>query len=214
MNIKDLDWTGIIKEAVKDADNADDIVQKIDVDKVKGKIDNDYVNPIVKKNKEEHGQKVKGQAVEEFVKEAGIDGVQSPDDLKSYAERLSSTASEKDKQLNEVLETKKKLENELNEYKPKVEELSSKLQERETFDTITEKGFRKDYAKDVHAIARNKVTDDKPLEKVLDEMKETHSWFLSETDSGSFHDDDGSGGSGPKDKDAERDKWRREAGLK
>lgn len=205
LNLKEL-----LSEQLKDVDNKDDILTKIDVDAIQQTIDNDYVNPIVKKTKEETNEKLKDEAreaaVNEFINNLNVDGVENEDGFKAYVKRLQATTDEKD-------ETISKYEKELNEIKPEYEKLSSSLEKRNAMDKIIDAGFDRKYAEDVYTIAKNKAGEDEELEKVLDGMKDEYSMFVdrSSDDSGSYV--PGGEGDNPPDPEKEIDQWRQEAGL-
>ena len=128
LNLKEL-----LLKRLEGFDNKDDIISKLELDDVQRTIDNDYVNPIVKKTKEETIEKakdeIKDSAVNDFVKNLKLDGVENVDAFKAYTKRLQSTTEEKD----EIIT---KYEKELNEIKPKYEELSTSLQERNALDKV------------------------------------------------------------------------------
>ena len=204
LNLKEL-----LEEQLQDVGNKDDILNSLKLDDVQRTIDEQYVNPIVKKTREETLEKAKNEirdsAVDEFVKGLKVEGVESVDAFKAYTKRLQATTEEKD----EIIT---KFEKELNEIKPKFEETMSQLEKRNTLDKVLDAGFNRKYADDVYTIAKNKATDDTPIEKVLEGMKSEYKMFLDKAgDSGSYHNDEG--GLNP-DADAELEaKWRKDAGL-
>ena len=204
LNLKEL-----FEAQLKDAENKDDILNSLKLDDVQRTIDEQYVNPIVKKTREETLEKAKSEvresAIDEFIKSLKVDGVENSDAFKAYTKRLQATTEEKD----EIIT---KYEKELNEIKPKFQETMSQLEKRDALDKVLGAGFNRKYAEDVYTIAKNKASDDTPLEKVLDGMKSEYKMFLDKPgDSGSYHKDDGGSG-GEDDKELEA-KWRKEAGL-
>ena len=206
LNIKEL----LLKqlEAVENKDEVIPFLEQLDFDSVQHTIDNDYVNPIVKKTKEEVIEKSKDEirqsAIDEFIAGLKMDGVENVDGFKAYTKRLQATTEEKD----EILS---KYEQELNSLKPQYEQLNKQLEKRNIMDKIIEKGFEHRYAEDVYTIANNKLSDDADLETVLDSMKESYKMFVAKpTDGGSY--DKGSNDTVEAVPNEEA-KWREEAGL-
>lgn len=206
VNIKEL----LLKqlETAENKDEVSSLLEQFDFDSVQHTIDNDYVNPIVKKTKEEVVEKSKDEirqtAIDEFIAGLKLDGVENVDGFKAYTKRLQSTTEEKD----EILS---RYEQELNEIKPQYENLNKQLEKRSMMDKIVEKGFEHKYAEDVYTIARNKLSDDADLDTVLDGMKESYKMFVSKpTDGGSY--DKGSNETSQAVPNEEA-KWREEAGL-
>ena len=205
MNLNEL-----LSKRLEKLDNKDAILEALDLDSVQRTIDEEYVNPIVKMTKEDTLLKAKNEvkdvAVSDFVKSLKLDGVENVDAFKAYTKRLQATTEEKD----EIIT---KYETELKELKPKYQETLTKYQEREAIDKVLDAGFSRKYAKDVYAIAKNKASDDKPLEDVLKDMKSEYKVFVEKPgDSGSYH--GGNDPEGDPDPDKEVERWRREAGLK
>jgi len=196
-------------EDVESKDEFKDVITKLGLDEVQRTIDNEYVNPIVKKTKEETVEKTKEEvrqaAVDEFVAGLGLDGVESVDAFKAYTKRIQATTEEKDEMVS-------RLEKELNELKPAYESTLKEVEKRNTLDTIIQSGFEPKYAEDVYTIASNKVSDDTDLETVLEQMKDSYKMFVSKPDDGGSYD---AGGNDTIEVEPDEvDKWREEAGLK
>lgn len=195
-------------ENVEDKEAATKVLEQLDLAGVQSTIDNDYVNPIVKKTKEETVEKAKEEirdtAVDEFIAGLKLDGVESVEAFKAYTKRLQSTTEEKDELIS-------KFENELNEIKPQYEQSVKQLQKRDTLDKIIEKGFEHKYAEDVYTIATNKLSDDTDLETVLDSMKESYKMFVSKPQDGGSYDKGDTTTLEPE--PDELNKWREDAGL-
>lgn len=204
-----LNLRELLSDRLKDLDNKDDILEALSLDEVQRTIDEQYVNPIVKKTKEEVLEKSKDEirqtAVNEFISGLKLDGVENVDAFKAYTKRLQATTEEKD----EIIS---RYEQEINEIKPKYEETISTLKRKETLERIADAGFNRKYAEDVYTIAQNKVSEDKSLEDVLEEMKKDYKMFVSKAeDSGSYHPENPEAMPKPED---EEERWRKEAGLK
>lgn len=209
-----LDLQGMLfkrLEEIEDVENKDEIkavLEKIGLEDVQRTIDNDYVNPIVKKTKEDVTEKTKEEiretAVNEFISQLGLDGVENVDGFKAYTKRIQASTEEKDEMIS-------RYEQELNDLKPKFEETQKSLEKRNTLDKVIEKGFDTKYAEDVYTIAKNKVDEENPLENVLEDMKKSYSMFVAKPQDGGSYD------AGTNDTVAtppdELDKWREEAGL-
>lgn len=204
-----LDLKSLLEKQLEAVENKDVILQALKLEEIQKAIDNDYVNPIVKKTKEELITKVQSEVqtetINNLIKELNIEAVENVDGLKAYAKRLQGSTQEKD----EVIT---RLEKELNALKPQYEQLNKDLQKRQVVDKILESGFNRKYVDDVYTIAQNKVSEEKPLETVLAEMKVDYKMFVAQpVDSGSYH-ADGNSKAEPVTDDLE--KWRKEAGLK
>ncbi len=199
-------------ETLKDLEGKDEIKEvfaKLGLDEVQRTIDNEYVNPIVKKTKEETVEKTKDEvrqsAVDEWIAGLGVEGVESVDAFKAYTKRIQATTEEKDEML-------ARLEKELNEVKPAYENTLKEVEKRNTLDKIIQSGFESRFAEDVYTIARNKVSDDTDLDTVLENMKESYKMFVAKPiDGGSY---DAGGNDIPEAEPDEVQKWREEAGLK
>ena len=196
-------------EDVEAKDQFKDILKQLKLDEVQRTIDNEYVNPIVKKTKEDVLDKAKDEirqtAVDEFIASLKVEGVENVDGFKAYTKRLQSTTEEKD----EILS---KYEQELNQLKPQYEQLNKQLEKRSMMDKIIEKGFEHKYAEDVYTIASNKLSDDADLDTVLDGMKESYKMFVAKPQDGGSYDKGDSPTLEPI--PDEMDKWREDAGLK
>ena len=199
-------------EALEDVEAKDEVkavFKKLGLDQVQHTIDNDYVNPIVKKTKEDVLEKAKEEirqtAVDEFIASLKVEGVENVDGFKAYTKRLQATTEEKD----EILS---KYEQELNQIKPQYEQLNKQLEKRTMMDKIVEKGFEHKYAEDVYTIASNKLSDDADLDSVLDGMKESYKMFVAKPQDGGSYDKGESPTLEPVPN--EIDKWREDAGLK
>lgn len=199
-------------DAIDDVESKDDVKQvlsKLGLDEIQRTIDNDYVNPIVKKTKEETIEKTKDEvrqaAVDEFVKGLALDGVESVDAFKAYTKRLQATTEEKDEMIS-------RYEKELNDIKPAYESTLKEVEKRNTLDKIIQTGFEAKYAEDVYTIASNKVSDDTDLESVLEQMKDQYKMFVAKPIDGGSYDAGGNDVLEPQ--PDEVDKWRIEAGLK
>lgn len=181
-NPKDFNLTEVLKQYVKDQDKVDEIVEAIDVDGIKRSIDEDYTQPIVnyrtQQTRDKAKDELKGEIMEDVVKDLGIEDVENQDQLKSWAKRLQSTTSEKD-------ETVNRLQKELETVKPEYEKYKSEVDRYKTLRVIDEKGFDPNYSEDVYTLAKSRVTEETTLEDVLDNMKETHSQFLAKPSAGS-----------------------------
>lgn len=207
VNIKEL----LLKQ-LDTAENKDEVIsllETLDFDSVQHTIDNDYVNPIVKKTKEDVIDKAKDEirqtAVDEFIASLKVEGVENVDGFKAYTKRLQATTEEKDEMLS-------KYEQELNQIKPQYETLNKQLEKRAMMDKIVEKGFEHKYAEDVYTIASNKLSDDADLDSVLDGMKESYKMFVAKPKDGGSYDKGDSPTLEPVPDELE--KWREEAGLK
>lgn len=195
-------------EDVEDKDAVKQVFEKLDLAGVQRTIDNDYVNPIVKKTKEETVEKAKDEikdtAVNDFIAGLGLDGVENVDGFKAYTKRLQSTTEEKD----EIIS---KYEKELNEIKPQYEQTSKQLEKRDMLDKIMDKGFERKYAEDVFVIAKNKLDDDTDLDTVLDSMKDSYKAFVAKPQDGGSYDKGDTTTLEPE--PDELNAWRVEAGL-
>ena len=86
-----------LKEVIK-ANTVDDVVDYV---KVMELLDNDYVNPIVAKKTDK--EKLSTEAVSNLVKELGLNGVESTEDLKLYVKKMGGSTDEA-KEANILLE--------------------------------------------------------------------------------------------------------------
>jgi hypothetical protein len=127
---------------------------------------NEFTNSVVVKNAE----KVKQTTVSDFVKSLGLENVADEVSFKSYVDNLKLSESEKDKL---IADYTKKLEDEATaraEYESKYGEASSKLTSIERKDLLRSKGLNPVYLDDIMTIANTRVSDDKPFDKVIDEL--------------------------------------------
>ena len=127
---------------------------------------NEFTNSVVVKNTE----KVKQSALSDFLKGLGLESVTDESSFKSYVESLKLSESEKDKIISEYT---KKLEDESKtraEYENKLSEASSKLTNIERKELLKSKGLNPIYLDDVMTIANTRVNEEKPFEKVVEEL--------------------------------------------
>jgi hypothetical protein len=100
----------------------------------------------------------------------GLENVADEVSFKSYVDNLKLSESEKDKL---IADYTKKLEDEATaraEYESKYGEASSKLTSIERKDLLRSKGLNPVYLDDIMTIANTRVSDDKPFDKVIDEL--------------------------------------------
>jgi len=208
LSIKDMLLQNLETLELDNKEEVQGVLSKLDFEAMQRTIDNDYVNPIVKKTKEETVEKAKDEirdtAINDFIKSLSLDGVENVDGFKAYTKRLQATTEEKDEMIS-------RFEQELNEIKPKYETTLKDLEKRSMLDKILEKGFEHKYAEDVYTIASTRVGGDNDLDSVLDSMKESYKMFVAKpSDGGSY--DPGSNETLQPVPD-EVAKWRAEAGL-
>lgn len=207
-SVKDFNLEEVFKSNLKEEVEFDTSV--INFEGVMKAINEDYTNPIIGGKKDELRIKAKEEATNEFIKGLGVEGVENIDSFNAYVKRLSSTTSEKDEALSRTEKEKQELQQLYEELNGKYEETNSKLTQFNRLTAITKAGFLPDKIEDVMAIAQAKVTEDKTFEQVIEEMKETHKYFMPQKGkSGSSLLNQNNDG----EIDDEVAKWRKEAGL-
>lgn len=207
---KDFKLLEVIKANLKEGTD-ETILDSLNIDGIKKAIDLDYVNLIVGGKKEELRTSVKQEAVSDFLKEAKIEGVENVDQFNAYVKRLGSTTDEKDETITRVEGEKDLLQKQYDELDGKYGIANKKVTAYDNRKLVSDRKFLADKTDDILAIAMSKVTDELTIDKVLDEMKETHKYFMptSDTQEGSRLDSQGTDLS----KDDEVKKWETEAGL-
>ena len=207
---KDFKLLEVIKANLKEGTD-ETILDSLNIDGIKKAIDLDYVNLIVGGKKEELRTSVKQEAVSDFLKEAKIEGVENVDQFNAYVKRLGSTTGEKDETITRVEGERDLLQRQYDELDGKYGIANKKVTSYDNRKLVSDRKFLADKTDDILAIAMSKVTDELTIDKVLDEMKETHKYFMPTggTQEGSRLSSQGNDLS----KDEEVKKWEDEAGL-
>lgn len=216
MNPKDYDFVAKIKSYIKDGDKADEFLKNIDVDGFKKDLDENYVNPIASnrenrirdKAKEEVLPDVQKEVQSNIIKELGVDA-ENTDGLKAWAKRLQSSTEEKD-------EAYTRLEKELKEKNETLEQLQGKASEADKYKTILQMddyGVRKEAREDAYNLASQRVSEDKPLDSVLEEMKsnDLYASFFEKADAGSGVNPDDN--DEPLSPEKEQEEWEKKWGV-
>jgi len=149
----------------------------IDIQKVKQLIDNDYVNPIVAKNKpniEKLKAEARDSAVNDFIKEQSIKDVINIDQFSAYVKTLNSTSTE-------LTEKNIRYKTERDDLKTKYEEssksnieLNSNITSLERKGKIIDSGFNSKYTKHVLSEIDSRLTEDNTIEDVITEIKDEY----------------------------------------
>ena len=153
-----------LKEVIK-ANTVDDVVDYV---KVMELLDNDYVNPIVAKKTDK--EKLSTEAVSNLVKELGLNGVESTEDLKLYVKKMGGSTDEA-KEANILLnvalkELQGKYDGEV-DIRTKLETVTKTTNEREAIKSL---GIEdKDSIDFLHFKLSKLVTDDKDFNTVVAE---------------------------------------------
>jgi hypothetical protein len=207
---KDFKLLEVIKANLKEGTD-ETILDSFNIEGIKKAIDEDYVNPIVGGKKEELRTSVKQEAVSDFLKEAKIDGVENVDQFNAYVKRLGSTTDEKDAIITRLTNETTELQGKFTKLGEDYGVANKKLSGYDNRKLVTDRKFLTDKTDDILAIAMSKVTDEMPIDKVLDGMIESHKYFMptNETQEGSRLGSQGN----EKATDEEITKWEKEAGL-
>jgi len=139
----------------------------LDTKKLMGIIDNDYVNPIVAKQKPDL-EKLKTEAKDEWITNLGFENVTNEAQLKSY---VKSTSNEWQEKYNDLKKDFDSLETSSNELKTNYETVNSKMTSYERQSLLTKDNFNGDAEYALYKINQN-VNDDKDFETAYAEYKE------------------------------------------
>lgn len=155
-----------LEEAIKQSTLEDG---KLDYAKLKGIIDNDYVNPIVASKKPDL-DKVKEEAKTEWIKDLGFEGVDSEAKLKAYVKGTSDEWKEK----YTTLEGKfKELDTKYNDVNGKYTDINSKYINLNRVEQLRKDNFNGDVEYALYKI-NQMVSDDKDYETAYNEYKESN----------------------------------------
>jgi len=201
---KEFDFRETLKGHLTEEDES--LLDKIDLEGFKKTVDENYVNSIVSyrtnKAKESYEKELAPKVQENILKELGIEG-NSVEAAKAWAKRLKANTTEKD----EIIS---KLENEKNEYstyKEKYQQTESELNKYKTLSEMNKLGVKPEYQEDVFVLANSRITEEKGLEDVVKEMRQTHANFFQKTGAGGRVDQDDDDGT--KTWKEQEDEWRK-----
>lgn len=211
---KDFNFQEALKGALKDPEKAEEIFEQIDFDSLKKPIDEEYVNPIVKRRQEQAREKAREEVQPEVQKqifsELGIDA-ENTDGAKAWVKRLQGNTEEKDEAYNRIAKQNKELEEKTKTYEEQINEYKNKAERYESVMKMDEYGVKKDYRDDVYDLAQKRVSEDKGLDDVLKEMKKTHGAFFGTAEAGAGVNPDNE--TPPKTDDEEQKEWEKKFGL-
>lgn len=151
----------------------------IDFDVISEKV-NESINGIVAKNVAKEVENAKPNAVNEAIKGLGIDGIDTLDAFKSYADNIKKSATDKDVELTKLTKTQKELETRSVEFESKFNEANKKLTSIERKELLRDKEIHKDHLDDFLLLAETKITEDNPFDKVVEDMlgQEKYKMFM------------------------------------
>lgn len=165
------------------------IMEKLDLDNIKKAIDEEYVNPIVKHRQEKERENARKEAMEEAQKkvleEIGIEA-DNLEGAKAWRKRLESNTDEKD----EMLSNYEKQVKELQEQAKAADEYKSKYEKEQSIRNLMEKGAKTEYAEDAYILAQARVSEDKPFDAALEEVKKSHAHLFKQSGAGGQVDPD------------------------
>lgn len=211
---KEFDFKAALKNAVKDQEKADEILENIDIEKIKKPIDEEYVNPIVGYRQEQARENAKKEgmadAQKDVFKQLGLEA-DNIDSAKAQLKRLQADTSEKDEAYNRLEKQNKELAEKTQTFEQQLKEAQEQAQRANSVLKMDEFGVKKDYREDVYDLAQKRVSEDKGLDDVLKEMRESHSAFFEPADAGAgVNPDDEKGGN---DEDQEKERLAKRYGL-
>lgn len=143
----------------------------IDYNKVMASVDSDYVNPIVAKKTDK--SKLLPDAVAEVIKGLGIDG-ESLEDLKSYVQTISDTATDKDKTLLAVTKERDELKTNYEAEVATRTKLENETKLSQQMAKIKSLGVEGKQAEFLHWDFNNQVTEEKDFDAIVEEYAQTN----------------------------------------
>ncbi len=211
---KQFDFQAAIRNAVKDQEKADEILENIDVEKIKKPIDEEYVNPIVGYRQEQARENAKKEgmadAQKDVFKQLGLEA-ENIDSAKAQLKRLQADTSEKDEAYNRLEKQNQELAEKTQTFEQQLKEAQEQAQRANSVLKMDEFGVKKDYREDVYDLAQKRVSEDKGLDDVLKDMRESHSAFFEAADAGAgVNPDDEKGGN---DEESEKERLAKRYGL-
>lgn len=152
-----------LEQAIKQSTEEDG---KLDVEKLQGMIDNDYVNPIVAKQKPKFDEK----AEKEFIESLGIENVQTKEQLVTH---VNQTVDEAKSNYNELKSKYDELNSKHEEVSTNYNKLNGEVAEYKRKDMLLQDNYNGDVDYALYKLNRE-VSEDKPFEDVYKEFKETN----------------------------------------
>lgn len=159
-----------IEEAIKQSTQDG----KLDASKLMGFIDQDYVNPIVAKNKPDL-DKLTLEAKDEWIKGLGFDNVTDEAQLKAYVKGTSDEWKEKYTTLKTEFDG---IDNKYKELETNYNNVNSKMTTYERKDLLLKDNFNGDTEYALFKINQN-VTDEKDFETAYAEYKESNKTYFA-----------------------------------
>ena len=211
---KKFDFQAAIRNAVKDQEKADEILENIDIEKIKKPIDEEYVNPIVGYRQEQARETAKKEGMADAQKDVftqlGLEA-DNIDGAKAQLKRLQADTSEKDEAYNRLEKQNKELAEKTQTFEQQLKEAQESANRANSVLKMDEFGVKKDYREDVYDLAQKRVSEDKELDDVLKDMRESHSAFFETADAGAgVNPDDDKGGN---DEESEKERLAKRYGL-
>jgi hypothetical protein len=138
----------------------------LDIEKLKGLIDEDYVNPIVAKQKPKFDEK----AESEFIASLGIENVSTKDQLVNH---VNQTVDEAKTQFNELKSKYDKVVADYETTSSSFNKLNGEMTEYKRKDLLRNDHFNGDVDYALYLINKE-VTEEKPFETVYEEFKKSN----------------------------------------
>ena len=123
-------------------------------------------------------------AVNDFITNQKIEGVENVEQFKAHVKRLGSGASELSEVNATLTSTNEKLKKDYETLLETNNTLTSKVTGFERSGLVTNKGFNSKYLKAVTSEAESRMTDDVDFDKALDLVKDEYPEFLSKKSKG------------------------------